>query len=191
MNYNLKEVAERLKAMREIMDISVDDICEQTGTSKEDYALYESGEKDFSVTFVYKCAEALGVDLIELLTGENPKLKRYCVVRKGTGLPMKRRESFEYQHLAYLFKNKGIEPFLVTAPFSSEEQDKPIMLSSHAGQEFDYVLEGSMKLVIGEKIKTLGEGDAIIYDSSTPHGMIAVDGKECRFLAILIKKSEV
>ncbi len=188
MNYSIKEVAERLRGLREITGISIDRICEHTGISPEDYDLIEKGEKDFSVTFIYKCAELFGVDLIEILTGENPKLKKYCVVRKGTGLPMQRRESFTYEHLAYLFKDKGIEPFLVTAPYIANEQDKPIALSSHEGQEFDYILSGTMKLVIGDKIKTMYPGDAIIYDSKTPHGMIAIENEECRFLAILIKK---
>lgn len=188
MNYSIKEVAERLKGLREILNISIDEICEKTGTSKEDYALIENGEKDFSVTFIYKCAEFFGVDLIEILTGENPKLKKYSVVRKGTGLPVKRREGFEYQHLAYLFKDKHIEPFLVIAPFNADEQDKPISLSVHDGQEFDYVLSGTLKIVIGEKTKILSAGDSVIYDSSTPHGMIATEGEKCEFLAILIKK---
>lgn len=188
MNYSIKEVAERLKGIREIMNISVEDICKKTGVSKADYELIEKGEKDFSVTFIYKCAELFGVDIIELLTGENPKLKKYCVVRKGTGLPVKRRESFEYEHLAYLFKNKQIEPFLVTAPYIADEQDKPISLSVHEGQEFDYILSGTLKVVIGDKIKVLTEGDSVIYDSSTPHGMIAIENQECKFLAILMNK---
>ena len=187
MNYSIKEVAERLIALREIVGISAEEMCKRTGCSPEDYALIEKGEKDFSVTFVYKCAEILGVDLIELLTGDNPKLKRYCVVRKGTGLPMKRREGFEYQHLAYLFKDKKIEPFLVIAPYSEEEQDKPISLSSHAGQEYDYILSGSLKVVIDGKVKVLNAGDSITYDSSAPHGMIATNGAQCEFLAIIIK----
>ncbi len=187
MNYSIKEVAERLKALREIVGISADEMSRRTDTSPEDYTLIEKGEKDFSVTFVYKCAEILGVDIIELLTGENPKLKRYCVVRKGTGLPVKRREGFEYQHLAYLFKDKKIEPFLVIAPYSEEEQDKPISLSVHEGQEYDYILSGSLKTVIDGKIKVLNAGDSIIYDSGAPHGMIATNGAKCEFLAILIK----
>ncbi len=187
MNYSIKEVAERLKALREIVGISAEEMSRRTDTSPEDYALIEQGEKDFSVTFVYKCAEILGVDIIELLTGDNPKLKRYCVVRKGTGLPVKRREGFEYQHLAYLFKDKKIEPFLVIAPYSEEEQEKPISLSVHEGQEYDYILSGSLKTVIDGKIKVLNAGDSIIYDSSAPHGMIAANGAKCEFLAILIK----
>ena len=187
MNYSIKEVAERLKALREIVGISAEEMSRRTDTSPEDYAHIEQGEKDFSVTFVYKCAEILGVDIIELLTGDNPKLKRYCVVRKGTGLPVKRREGFEYQHLAYLFKDKKIEPFLVIAPYSEEEQEKPISLSVHEGQEYDYILSGSLKTVIDGKIKVLNAGDSIIYDSSAPHGMIATNGAKCEFLAILIK----
>ncbi len=187
MNYSIKEVAERLKGLREIVGISAEEMSKRTDVSQEDYALIEKGEKDFSVTFVYKCAEILGVDIIELLTGENPKLKRYCVVRKGTGLPVKRREGFEYQHLAYLFKDKKIEPFLVIAPYSDEEQEKPIALSVHEGQEYDYILSGSLKTVIDGKVKILNAGDSIIYDSSAPHGMIAANGAKCEFLAILIK----
>lgn len=187
MNFSIKEVAERLKGMRDILGISKEELCEKTDISLEDYELIEKGEKDFSVTFVYKCAEVFGVDMVELLTGENPKLKRYSVVRKGTGLPVKRRESFEYQHLAYLFKGKKIEPFLVIAPYSEEEQDKPIALSSHEGQEFDYIISGSLKTVIDGKLKILEAGDSIIYDSSAPHGMIATNGDKCEFLAILMK----
>ncbi len=125
--------------------------------------------------------------MIEILTGENPKLKKYCVVRKGTGLPVKRREGLTYTHLAYLFKDKKIEPLFVTAPYSEEEQNKPISLSVHDGQEYDYILSGTLKVVIGDKIKELNEGDCVIYNSKTPHGMIAVNGTDCTFLAILIK----
>lgn len=187
MNYSIKEVAERLKGLREILGISAEEMAEKTDCTPEEYALIEKGEKDFSVTFVYKCAEILGVDIVELLTGDTPKLKRYCVVRKGTGLPVKRREGFEYQHLAYLFKDKKIEPFLVIAPYIEEEQDKPISLSVHEGQEYDYILSGSLKVVIDGKIKVFTAGDCIIYDSSAPHGMIATGGEKCEFLAILIK----
>ncbi len=187
MNYSIKEVAERIKGLREIIGISAGEMAEKTDCSADEYALIEKGEKDFSVTFVYKCAEVLGVDIIELLTGEVPKLKRYCVVRKGTGLPVKRREGLEYQHMAYLFRNKKMEPFLCIAPYSEEEQDKPIPLSVHEGQEFDYILSGSLKVIIDGKIKVLEKGDSIIYDSGAPHGMIAVGGEKCEFIAILVK----
>jgi mannose-6-phosphate isomerase-like protein (cupin superfamily) len=159
----------------------------KTDVSVEDYRLAEQGETDLSLTFVYKCAEALGVDVIELLTGEIPKLKRYSVVRKGAGLPIIRRAGFDYQHLAYLFKDKKVEPLLVTAPYIEEDVDKPIAVSIHPGQEFDYILSGSLRMTIDGKEKILNAGDSIMYDSGAPHGMVAINGDKCDILAILIK----
>lgn len=188
MNYSIKEVAQRLKGLRETLEISIDEICEKTSTTKEEYIQIENGEKDFSVSFIYKCAEVFKVDLIEILTGEYPKLHKYSIVRKDKGLPIERRERFAYQHLAYLFKDKGIEPLIVTAPYDADSQDKPIVLSVHDGQEFDYVIEGSLKCVFGDKTEILNTGDAVYYDSTTPHGMIATGGQDCKFMAILVKK---
>ena len=111
MHYDVKGVAERLKGLREMMDYSVEYVCEKLGITKDELELIESGGKDISITFIYKCSELYGVDLIEILTGDNPKLQKYAIVRKYKGLPIERRESFEYQHLAYMFKNKSIEPF--------------------------------------------------------------------------------
>lgn len=188
MDYNVKEVAQRLRGLREDSEINIEQVCTSIGIEKDKYIRIENGEEDFSVSFIYKCAELFNVDLIEILTGDNPKLKRYCIVRKGKGLPIERREGFSYQHIAYMFKNKEIEPLIVVAPYNEEEQKKPITLSAHDGQEFDYVIDGTMKMVIGDKVEVLSAGDAVYYDSTTPHGMIATDGKECKFLAILIKK---
>lgn len=188
MNYDSRQVAERLRGLREILGLSLADLAKATSVIEEEYAAYESGERDFALSFLYKCAEAMHVDIIELLTGEVPKLKTYTLVRAGKGLPIERRERFAYQHLAYLFKDKGIEPLLVTAPYSSEEQNQPVKVSTHAGQEFDYVLKGTMKFVIAGHEEILHAGDALYYNSENPHGMIAVNGEPCEFLAILIKK---
>ncbi len=187
MNENIKEIAERLRGLREIMEFSVEEMAEATNVSPEEYALREAGEKDFSVTFLGKCADKFGVDIIDLLSGSGPRLKSYSVVRKGQGLSVHRRESFAYQHLAYKFSGKLADPYLVVAPYVESQQDAPIALSQHDGQEFDYILSGTLKVVVNGKEKILSEGDAIYYDSSKPHGMIAVDGKECRFLAFLVK----
>ncbi len=140
MDYNVKEVAQRLKSLREDCNISIEEMAVKTSITIEDYTRIENGEVDISVSFIYKCAEIFGVDLIEIITGQNPKLKKYSVVRSGKGLPIDRRAGFSYQHMAYLFKDKRIEPVYVEAPYEEEAQDKPISLSVHDGQEFDYVL---------------------------------------------------
>lgn len=103
---------------------------------------------------------------------------------------MKRRSGFNYYHLGYRFKGKLCEPFLVTAPFSQAEQDKPIALSTHEGQEFNYIVKGSLKITLEEHTEVLHEGDSVLYDSSHGHGMIATDGEDCVFLAVILKKPE-
>lgn len=186
MDYNINDVSERLKATRESLDITVEEIAAKTNVSVEEYISLENGEKDFSLSFLNQAADAFGVELIELLAGVTPKLNTYSVVRKDKGLPIERRERFAYQHLAYLFKNKKVEPLIVTAPFDEAEQDKPILLSVHDGQEMDYIISGSLKFQIGEHIEILTEGDCAYYDSKNPHGMIATGGQDCKFIAVLI-----
>jgi len=190
METKIKEIAERIRALREIMSFTSEDMAMACDVSTDEYNTLESGCKDFSFTFLLKCAQKFGVDMVELLTGENPKLSEYTIVRKGKGLNIKRRKGFKYEHLATYFKNKLAEPFWVTAPYLADEQDKPISLSSHEGQELDFILNGSLKITIGEHTETLNAGDTIYYDSSVGHGMIATDGKPCDFIAVVMKKEK-
>lgn len=188
METKIAEIAQRIRGMREILEISVEDMAQRTDVTVAEYQEYETGAKDYSFTFLYECAKAFGIDVVELLTGENPKLGAYSVVRSGKGLPIRRRKSFTYQHLAYRMKNKLAEPFLVTAPYLEEEQSQPIHLTHHEGQEMDYVLKGSLKVQVDDHIEVLGEGDTIFYNSGHPHGMIATGGSDCVFLAVVIGK---
>ena len=184
MKYDIKEVSKRLKATRESLDINTAEMANAARISEEEYIAYENGEKDLSLSVLNACAEAMGIEMIELLTGSSPTLQTYSLVRRGEGLPIERRIGFTYQHMAYLFKNKKIEPIMVHAPFEPD-QTKPIHLSVHEGQEMDFIIKGKLKFVIGDNTEILEEGDCVYYNSGKPHGMIAIDG-DCDFLAILI-----
>ena len=186
MNYDIKDVSARLKGTREYLDITVEEMSKKTGTTLTEYASLENGEKDFSLSFLNDCSAAMGVELIELLTGNPATLKKYSLVRNGKGLPIKRREGFSYQHMAFAFKKKKAEPFMVTVPYSDDEQSKPVMFSSHEGQEMDVIISGKLKFTIGEHTEILEEGDCIYFDAHNPHGMIAVGGQDCKLLAVLI-----
>lgn len=187
MEPNIKEVANRIHALREDSGFTYEDMAQATGRSVEDYIAQESGEEDLSFTFLYKCADKLGVDVIELLTGENPHLTGYSLTRVNDGLSIKRRAGFEYLHKAPHFRYKLAEPFMVKAPYLPEEQDAPIHLSYHEGQEIDYVISGKMRFAYEDHIEELEAGDLLMYDSSRGHGMIAIGGEPCIFIAIVIK----
>lgn len=187
MEYEIKEVAKRLKGLREILGITTEEMAKITDVSEQNYIVYENGESDFSFTFLYKCAKAFKISIAELISGETPKLSHYEVVRKNNGFPITRREGFSYQHLAILMKDKTAEPFKINAPFVAG--DVEISLNTHKGQEFNFVIKGSLRIKIGEHTEVLNEGDSIYYDSSVPHGMIATNGIECEFLAIVMMEN--
>jgi transcriptional regulator with XRE-family HTH domain len=184
---NIKEVATRIRSLREDSDLSLANMAEATGRSVEEYEAQESGEHDLSFTFLYKCATALGVDVIELLTGEAPHLTGYEITRKGQGLAIKRRAGFEYLHQASLFKHKLCEPFIVTAPYHPAEQSQPIHLSYHEGQELDFIISGRLRFAYEDHVEEVGAGDVLYYDSSRGHGMVATGGEPCTFLAVVLK----
>ena len=186
----LAEVAQRIRTMREITGLSEEEMAKCTGASKEEYQQCEQGERDFSFTFIYKCAQRFAVDPTDLIKGASPTLSSYTVSRKGDGLPITRRQGFKYLNKAPLFKNKTAEPFFVTMPYSEAEQKGAIKLSTHVGQEYDIVVKGSMKMQVGSHIEILHEGDTIYYNSATPHGMIATGGAECQIYALVLKGPE-
>lgn len=190
MDEIIREIGERLRGMREILDISAEEMAAVTGTSLEEYQLVETGQKDFSFTFLYKAANRFGLDMTELMTGESPHLSGYTLVRKGDGLPIERRAGFRYLNLAAQFRDRLAEPFMVTAPFVQDSETQEIVLSSHPGQEMDYIVSGSLRVRIGLHEEIMQEGDTLFYDSGRSHGMVATGGRSCNFLAIVFKADE-
>ena len=187
----LKEVAKRIREMREICDITETDMAKKTEVSLEDYKAYENGELDFPFTFIHKCSLAFGIGITDLLEGQSAHLSSYTVTRKGQGQETAKEDGIEIQNLAPLFRKKIAEPYWVRYEYSEELQNKPIHLTKHSGQEFDFVMSGRLKVQIGENVEYLSEGDSIYYNSSTPHGMIAVDGRDCLFVAVVLPGEDI
>ncbi|MEG2118668.1 MAG: cupin domain-containing protein, partial [Clostridia bacterium] len=126
---------------------------------------------------------ALNVDATELLTGEQPRMSSYSITRKNHGIAIERYKGYAFEALAYNFIGRDKEPMLVTI---SPDEKKP-QLVSHSGQEFNYVISGKIRIVIGAKELILSDGDSVYFDPSVPHGQFAVDG-EAKFLTIIDKE---
>lgn len=178
-------IALRIRDLRDIAGLTAQEVAARAGIDAEEYIAYETGTRDFSFSHLFNIAEVLGVDISDLLTGESPKLHGYILTRKGQGLKFNRREQYEYHHLAYNFRDKLAEPFIVTV-----REDAPGTVKqahSHDGQELDYVLEGTLKIVLGGNELYLQPGDSIYYDSNLAHAMYAIEG-DCRFIAVVVKE---
>ncbi len=184
MSEQIKLIASRIKELREISSISVQDLAAELHISEETYLEYESGNTDIPVSFLYQVANRFNVELAAILTGDNPKLHTYQVVRKGKGANVERREHYKYQSLANNFIGKRAEPFIVTV--TAETDNHPVHFNSHKGQEFNYVIEGTLQIIINGHELVLEEGDSVYFDSSANHGMKALNGKQAKFLAIIL-----
>ena len=182
----LREVAQRIREMREICGYTVAETAAMTEVSEEEYRLYEAGGRDFPFTFIHKCSKAFGIGITDLLEGRSAHLSSYTVTRRGEGQETAKEAGISIMAMAPQFSKKIAEPYRVRYEYNEELQNKPIHLTKHAGQEFDFVLEGRLKVQIGSHIEYLEEGDSIYYNSSTPHGMIAVDGRDCLFMAVVL-----
>jgi len=184
MSEQIKLIASRIKELREISSVSVKTLAAELHISEETYLEYESGNTDIPVSFLYQIANRFNVELTAILTGDNPKLHTYQVVRKGKGTNVERREHYKYQSLAYNFVGKKAQPFIVTV--EPDDDNNPVHFNSHEGQEFNYVLEGTLKIIINGRELVLEEGDSVYFDSSASHGMKALNGKQAKFLAIIL-----
>ena len=184
MSEQLKQIAERIKELRNIAGLGEEELAAKLDIPVDTYREYESGNVDIPVSFLYKISGMFNVKLTAILTGEGPKLHTYSLVRAGKGISVERRKEYKYQSLAYNFANKKAEPFLVTV--EPEDEDSEVRYNSHTGQEFNYVLEGRMKVIINGHEIILNEGDSLFFNSGIDHAMKALDGKPAKFLAVIM-----
>ncbi len=187
LDHKIREMARRIKELREIEKLSVEDMAAKTGVSVTEYTECEAGNSDLNFAFIYRCAIALNVDVTDIIEGTSPTLVGYTVTRRGEGQRIEKAHSMTYFNLASAFRNRIAEPLFVTAGY--EGDDREIELTTHAGQECDIVISGQLKVQVGNHTEILSEGDSIYYDSAKPHGMIAVGGKDCLFYAIVLNPS--
>ena len=182
----LKELAARIREMREIIGYTVEHMAEVTGFAVDDYRKVEGGEEEPSFNFLHQCAIAFGVDINQLLEGHSAHLSGYEVTRAGQGPVTASERVMTIRNQAAMFQNRLGTPYWVTYKFDRSLLDQPIKTTTHSGQEFDLVLKGAMKIRVGDHVETLEEGDSIYYKSSTPHGMIAADERGLTFLAMVM-----
>jgi len=180
MNEKLAHIPERIKELREILEISVMDMAKDTNICEDVYSKYEDGELDIPISVLYKIANRLKVDITVLLTGEEARMDSAAVCRKGKGVQIERYPGYEFSSLAYNFRHRTMEPLLVLL-----DSSKPIAAQvSHSGQEFNYVVEGQVKITVGKNEHLLSAGDSIYFDARLPHGQCAVNGS-AQFITII------
>ncbi len=181
MPNEMKQIADRLREIREVCGYEADEIAARLGISTELYQSYEESGNDIPISVIYELANDYGVDITEILTGQSPRLSNYCVVKTGESTGVDRYPGYHFESLAYKFKRRIMEPLMVTvAP-----DDKQMQLVTHPGQEFNYVVEGAVLVLLDNEEILLRAGESIYFDPTLPHGQKAAEGKPAKFLTVI------
>ncbi len=189
LDIKIKEMASRIKDLREIEGFTAEYMAKETGVSLNEYILCEKGETDLNFAFIYRCAKVFGVNVTDIIEGASPLLSSYTVTRSGKGEEIANAHGMTYYNLANAFQNRIAEPLYVESKYVEGAEEREIECTTHAGQECDIVVSGNLKVQVGNHTEILSAGDSIYYDSGTPHGMIAVGGTDCIFYAIVLNPS--
>ena len=184
MNEQIKQIAERLRGLRDVLELTPEEVAETCQMPLEAYLEMESGNKDISVSALQQIARKYEISLDALMFGEEPKLNAYFLTRKGSGMTVERTKAYKYEALASGFRRRMADPFIVTV--EPKPEGTPMHFNAHKGQEFNMVMEGRLLLNVDGKEIILEEGDSLYFDSTKPHGMLALDGKTVKFLAIIM-----
>jgi acetyl-CoA synthetase len=183
-------IAERIQDLRESSGYNLEEVSTGIGIPIEEYAKYENGELDFPLSVIHNLAHFYKVEMSEILEGSSARLSNYIVTRKGNGMQVSFEHGIQALDLASKFKNRIAEPYACVYKYEESLQNKPIELITHKGQEMDIVIKGQLKVQVGNHIEVLNEGDSIYFDSTQPHGELAVGGQDCEFYAIVLHSED-
>jgi len=129
MSEAIQQIAERLRGLRDVLEISVEEMAEVCRLTPEEYLRLESGTADISIDMLHTIARKYGVEPITLMFGDEPKMSTYFVTRSGRGASVERTKAYKYQSLAAGFLSRRADPFMVTV--HPKPEGTPIFLNLH------------------------------------------------------------
>lgn len=177
----IAEIAARIRELREACGYTQEELAKELRLDVVVLQGYEQNGQDIPISVIYRIANLCGVDFTEILTGNDPRLDTYQVVRKGKGLSVERVPGYDFEDLAFRFTHKIMQPLKVRL---QPEDDRPKLIT-HTGQEFNLVLEGSIKVLFDDQELVLGEGDSIYFNPLHPHGQVCANDKPAVFLTMI------
>ena len=175
----LTAVGPRLRALRRQRDITLTDLSAETGISVSTLSRLESGQRRPNLELLLPLARAYGVPLDELVgappTGD-PRIHLRPISRFGrTLVPLTRRAG-------------GLQAYKQVIPADPRPQEPE--QQSHEGYEWLYVLNGRLRLVLGEQDLVLLPGEAAEFDTRVPHWFGGADGEAVEFLCLFGRQGE-
>jgi len=176
------EIGRRIKASRINKKYTLEQLARQTGFTKGYLSRIEKSEKSPPLSTLGIIARILGIT-ISFLVGEEEQKTSFGIVKKGERPLIVRGNALDYSYeaVAHAFPDKKMEPFILTLPLKPKKKT----IHQHEGEELLFVLEGTMKFLLGNREHILEEGDCIYFDSSLPHFGESVGRKETKCFMVI------
>ncbi len=181
MKNEINEIASRIRELRETCDYSVEKMAQELNVDVEKYKSYESTGEDIPISVIYDISRKFKVDFNEIITGNPSRLNTYHIVRRGEGKEIDRYPGYRFEDLAFKFSHKIMQPLLITLD-PDDHSAKPV---SHAGEEFNLVLEGEIVFTIEDKVFILKAGDSVYFNANLKHKQACSGDVKARFLTVI------
>jgi transcriptional regulator with XRE-family HTH domain len=173
----LSAVGPRLRALRRQRDITLSALADATGISVSTLSRLESGQRRPTLELLLPLARAYGVQIDELVgappTGDPRVHMRPFKYHGSTVVPLSRRPG-------------GVQAYKMIIPFRGTEAEQ----KTHEGYEWMYVLDGRLRLVLGDQDLVLHPGEAVEFDCRVPHWFGAVEGQPVEVLTLFGRQGE-
>jgi len=181
-------VGEKIKRLREDRAMSLEEMSKKTGLSSSVLSQLENHLISPPLGTLIKIACAFEVP-VGYFFRDQPEQDPFCLVREHERQKVSRFASkdgvnygYSYEALGYGKKDRHMEPFVVTLTPATLG---PADLSSHAGEEFIYVLEGEVEVTLGDHTDRLRPHDSIYYDATLPHRVSCAQGRPAKIVAVI------
>lgn len=179
-----KIISINIKTLRTREKITLSALAERTGLTKGYLSKIERSAKAPPYSTLTKIAGALGVDVTSILSKniDPPTDVKFCLTRgknrkiiqgssQGTG--------YNFEVLAENKPGKNMEPFIIHSPWEITK------MYSHEGEEFMYIMDGTLEFLYGDKTYTLEKGDNAYFDANIPHAGKSLGDKQARLLVVI------
>ncbi len=181
MKKELNEIAARIRELRDVCGYTQEQLAAELGIDLRVYMDYEIDGANIPISVIYEIANKFGVDFTEIVTGVGAKLNTYHIVKNGEGKSVSRYPGYRFEDLGFRYSHKIMQPLLVTL----DPSDEPAALVTHAGQEFNLILEGTVAVTFDDRELILSKGDSIYFNPMHLHGQKCVGNVKAKFLTII------
>ena len=186
---DMNKVGKRVKKYREHLGLTQEQLAVNSSLDLTFIKDVEDGIVYPPIGSMIKLSRALGQRLGTFMDDQyvaDPIIVRYSERKEETANSRDGAKGhYHYYPLGKGKSDRHMEPLFIRI-----EEDEEKAMSTHEGEEFDYILKGTLIFRYEDHIEVLHEGDAVYYNSGRGHGMIAADNADCDFLAITLEKKE-